>query len=40
MFRIADSEEISKPQRFKHLYRKSKWMERTRIMAVASTILG
>jgi len=40
MFRIADPEEISKPQRFKHLYRDSKWMKRTHITAVASTILG
>jgi len=40
MFRIADPEEIFKPQRFKHLYWDSKWMKKTHITAVASTILG
>ena len=40
VFRIAEPEEISKPQRFKHLYRDSKWVERTCYTAVASSIIG
>ena len=40
VFRMADPEEMSKPQRFKHLYRSPEWVERTRISAVASSVLG
>jgi hypothetical protein len=40
IFRIADPEEISKPHRFRHLYRTQEWVDRTRIAAVASSVLG
>ena len=40
MFRIAKPEEISKPQRFKHLYHDSRWVERTHTSAVALVALG
>jgi len=40
VFRMADPEEVSKPQRFKHLYQSPEWMERTRISVAASLVLG
>ena len=40
IFRIAELEEISKLQRFKHLYHDSRWMERMCTSAVASVALG
>ena len=40
VFRIADPEEVSKPRRFKHLYRSPEWVERTRISVAASSVLG
>jgi len=40
IFRIADPEEVSKPQRFKHLYRSLKQVKQTHISVVASLVLG
>jgi len=40
VFRMADPEEVSKPQRFKHLYQSPEWVERTRISVTASSVLG
>ena len=40
VFRMADPEEVLKPQRFKHLYRSLEWVERTRISVAASLVLG
>jgi len=40
VFRITDPEEMSKPQRFKHLYRSPEWVERIRISVAASSVLG
>jgi hypothetical protein len=40
IFRMADPEEISKPHRFKHLHRSPDWVERTRVSAMASSVLG
>ena len=40
IFRIAELEEISKLQRFKHLYHDSRWVERTHTSVVALVALG
>jgi len=40
LFRIADCGEISRPHRFKHLYRSPEWVERTHMSIVASSVLG
>ena len=40
VFRMADPEEVSKPQHFKHLYRSLEWVEQTRISVTASSVLG
>jgi len=40
VFRMTDPEEVSKPQHFKHLYRSSEWVERTRISVAGSSVLG
>jgi len=40
VFRMADPEEVSKPQCFKHLYRSPEWVEQTRISVTASLVLG
>ena len=39
-FRMADPEEISKPQHFKHLYQSSEEVKWTHISVAASSILG
>ena len=40
VFRMADPEEVLKPQCFKHLYWSSEWVEWTCISVVASSVLG
>jgi len=40
VFRMADPEEVSKPQHFKHLYQSQEWVERTHISVTASSVLG
>jgi len=40
VFRMADPEEVSKPQGFKHLYRSPEWVEWTRILVAALSVLG
>ena len=40
VFRMTDPEEVSKPQRFKHLYWSPEWVDWTRISVTASSVLG
>jgi len=40
VFRMADPEEVSKPQHFKHLYRSPEWVEQTHISVAVSLVLG
>jgi len=40
MFKMVDSEEISAPQPFRHLYHSPEWVQQNQNSAMASTILG
>ena len=40
IFRMADSEEISCPQQFRHLYQSQEWMNWNRVSVMKSSVLG